>query len=203
MPDESPKPIIRSHCSIPFITPSGGTINLPVNCANYWADNSIDPSTNPNRWPWKRHTITTLSTNSPQTTAVTEESTPYYSVSADTFELDGQTVLRTMFAYVATHPVYLYVDLRAGRDIIEDPEGVIRGNFKMYAKIFNPSGGVVRDLIDFEDENGYYHQKEFEGIAEATVCPLIVFAWCSVQPTGAAYLPTTGASIDIIFGPIN
>jgi hypothetical protein len=163
-------------CKVDYFSPSKSRTPLFVNCA----DNDSD------LWPWNYFWTKTITTIPPVTTNGTARTTAAFSVEGASTV--GQTVVRGMFAYVATQPFVGAIDLSAWAEYT-----LQRDNFKMLAKLYTLDGTLVSSFIDSVEASA-----SAEVTLPATVCPLVLWLGASVQPTGATQtnpLPPTTASV--------
>lgn len=179
-------PILRTKCNVAYTTPSGSTLSLPVNCAVSDSDG----------WPWKYFWTKTLGTGSPQLSNGFSRGLPFI---VEGNHESGQTVIRAIFAYIATDPISVTISaLASGGYNFEDNQS----NFQVTARLYTPAGGIVTTYFNegSEQETGYTDASATIDLP-ATVCPKIIWIGASVQPTGYFYddygqiLPPTNASI--------
>ena len=180
--------ILRTKCDFQWVTPSNTLLTLPINCANHPGDS----------WPWEYFWTKTLGTDSPVTTSNTEQAPASFSI--DGSVSSGQTVLRGIFAYVATDPITASVSLSASATPpwdFDTGEWEARENKRLLARLYNATGGLIETFID--SDNG---TAEATITLPATVCPKVLWLGAAIQPTGddpegdpPVYLPFTEANI--------
>lgn len=162
--------ILRSEQTVSYRPPAGGNLNLFVNCA----------ITDTDSWHWKYFWTQTIGTGTPVTTNGYERSESAY-VTKDASAFQGQTVLRAIYAYVATKSIKLDIELEADAG---------NSNTTIIARLYEPNGTAVET---FHSSNG----TSFSGIVTlpATVCPKILWLGAAAQPSGVSPLPNTSCSI--------
>lgn len=172
MPTDPPKPILKSKCSVPFVTPSGSTTNLPVCCA----------SSDENSWPFLNFQVTTVGTDNPITESIISRGSSFQAQSM----YIGQTVIRAMFAYVATQSIIFNIQTKIIGYIGGGFTSKISGPYKMFARLYELSGAEVAEYISVEDNKESTSTIEEEEIRTiqlpATVCPKVLWIFASYQP---------------------
>lgn len=176
--------ILRTKCGFQWVTPSSTLLTLPINCANNPGDS----------WPW-RYFKTQTTGDPPQTQGGLQDGSGSFSIEAGAEE--GQTVLRGIFAYVATDPIAASVSLSVSADPPWDvDEGTyeLRENRTLLARLYSADGGLLETYIDSD-----YDTAEATITLPATVCPKVLWLGAAIQPTGTPpdppFKPATTASI--------
>jgi hypothetical protein len=172
-------PILRTECDVEYKTPAGNTLNLSVNCAK----------SDSNTWPWKYFWTKTIGTEEPQLSNGTSRSAA--SISQEEDSSGGQVVMRTIFAYIATHPLSATINCSAKMQQTQGSTSVFSPNYRLIAKLYELNGSEAESYIDAREEN-----KEATVTLPATVCPKVLWVGVAVQPSGAAPpLPSCSAKI--------
>lgn len=176
--------ILRTKCDFQWVTPSSTLLTLPINCANNIGDS----------WPWKYFKTQTIG-DPPQTQGGLQDGSGNFYIEASAEE--GQTVVRGIFAYVATDPIQASVVLKVNADPPWDlDEGTyeLRENRTLLARLYSADGGLLETYID---SDGYSEYAEF--VLPATVCPKVLWLGAAIQPTGTPpdppFKPSTTATI--------
>lgn len=175
-------PILKTHCSVAYTTPSNTTLNLPINCAN----------SNTTKWPWTYFRTTTTGLHPPVTVGGFQQSDPFFSVFVDG---SGQAVVRGIFAYIATDPMTVNITMGSSYYLGEPPYGNT-STTKFIAKLYDPSGGEIETYKD-SIETGYAQQTQVSGVLPATVCPKILWVGVSIQPAGTGDLLSPSANLEV------
>ena len=174
-------PILRTDCDIEYTTPTGGKLNLPVNCAKSDSDT----------WPWKYFWTKTIGTEQPQVSNGFIRSSASIDESGESST--GQVVMRTIFSYIATHP--LPATIYCSANMSGSPSG-FSPNYRLIAKLYKPDGSEVESYFDIAEGT-----KQVSVTLPATVCPKILWVGVAVQPFGAAPpLPPCTANISVTVG---
>jgi len=162
--------ILRSLKTVSYTPPAGGNLDLFVNCA----------ITDDESWHWKYFWTQTVGTGTPVTTNGFERSESAY-VTRDASASAGQTVLRAIYAYVATKSINLNINLEA------DAAGI---NTTLIARLYSPNGTTVETFHSSNSDS-------FSGTITlpATVCPKILWLGAASQPSGVSPLPATSCEI--------
>lgn len=172
MPDEPPKSIIRSSCSAPFLTPSGSTTNLPVCCA----------TSDENSWPFYAFTVTTFGTDNPVTQSFFPRGADFQAQGMST----GQTVVRGMFAYIATHSIIYNIETKIIGYVGQGFTQKISGPYKMNAGLYELSGAQIQSFINVQnniESTSTVEEQELMTIQlPPTVCPKVLWVFASYQP---------------------
>jgi hypothetical protein len=180
-------PILRTECDASYITPSGSSLLLPVNCAK--SDSDI--------WQWKYFWTKTIGTAAPKTTNGRERS-PAASFDVEGESDVGQTVVRGIFAYIATDPISVNFQLSAYSKFADEqePTETSKDNVRIIAKLYDINGATIATYLDLTIQNSD-PDAEYVGSAElpATVCPKVLWLGAAIQPTGSSPLPETRATI--------
>ena len=176
--------ILRTKCDFQWVTPSLTLLTLPINCANNPGDS----------WPWKFFKTQTLG-NPPQTQGGLQDGSGSFSIEASADA--GQTVLRGIFAYVATNPIGASVDISVSASPswdVETEKFTLRENRTLLARLYSADGGLLETYIDSD-----YRTASASITLPATVCPKVLWLGAAIQPTGTPpdppYAPATTASI--------
>lgn len=172
--------ILRTKCNVGYTTPTGGSLSLPINCAN--SESAA--------WPWKYFYTQTTETETPQTSGGIVASGVGATHEAAS-EL-GQAVVRVIFAYIATDPISATISASVtGWGSPTPPE---QDNFTLIARLYDPSGGVVSEFFNTSNPT------KVEAVTlPATTCPLVVWVGAASQPTGVDFpdLPSCTASAGV------
>lgn len=176
--------ILRTKCDFQWVTPSNTLLTLPINCANRAGDS----------WPWKFFKTQTIG-DPPQTQGGLQDGSGSFSIEANAEE--GQTVLRGIFAYVATDPIEAYVNLSVSAEPpwdVEEETYELRENRTLLARLYSADGGLLETFINSEDNDA-----ESMITLPATVCPKVMWIGAAIQPTGTPptepFKPSTTAMI--------
>jgi hypothetical protein len=180
--------ILRTKCSLQWVTPAGATRTLPINCANKSSD----------RWPWSYVTTKTTGTANPVSTSDTVQADASFEIEANADR--GQSVLRGFFAYVATDSITASVNLSASASPawdIDDGDFQARENIQLIARLYSASSESLQTYINKTDRSA-----DATITLPATVCPNVLWLEAKIQPTGDApeedppiNLPATTAKI--------
>lgn len=180
--------ILRTKCEFDWTTPFGSVRTLPINCA------TSDSYT----WPWQYFFTRTRNSYVPTSSSGTERSAAsmYLEESSDS----GQSVIRGFFAYIATNPFYVSVELSAStsQPWFFDIPFQARENILLVARLYSAKTELLETFINSVSPS---ESQSFQ--LPATVCPKVLWLSASVQPTGDApdndppvYLPSTEAKIN-------
>jgi hypothetical protein len=179
-------PILRLGCQVDYLTPVGAQRKLFVNCADHDSD----------VWPWNYFWTKTLNTKAPLLTSSNGyvRSAPVFTVQGSSTL--GQTVVRGMFAYVASEPFSANIALSVSKAFTLDND-----NVKLGAGLYSALKG---DLVtSFVDTTAKLLTPENSSATEtillpATICPLVLWLSAAIQPTGEGQnkpLPSTSGSV--------
>jgi hypothetical protein len=152
-------------------------MKMYVNCA----------TSNTPEWPWNYFWTRTTATKPPVTVGGYLSSDPSFIVEGAAPV--GQTVVRGMFAYVATQAFNADIFLSASAAFT-----LAADNFKMNARLYKADGSLVSSFIESTESSASATIS-----LPATTCPLILWLGASVQPTGETPtkpLPSTTATIE-------
>jgi hypothetical protein len=176
--------ILRNKCDFQWVTPSSTLLTLPINCANNPGDS----------WPW-RYFKTQTTGDPPQTQGGFQDGSGSFSLEAGAEK--WQTVLRGIFAYVATDPIGASITMSVSADPpwdIDEGTYSLRENRTLLARLYSADGGLLETYIDSD-----YNTAEATITLPATVCPKVLWLGAAIQPTGRPtappYEPSTTASI--------
>ena len=177
-------PILRTKLDLDWGTTTGtGSLLLPIDCAVF----------DSNTWPWKYFWTKTLGTFSPVTTnAIVRESDSQFVVNGS--HPSGQTVIRGIFAYVATDNISASVSLSASSSTWEG--GSRQKNITLLARRYNYAGGPSGILQTYISSTSGTASASIT--LPATVCPQVIWLGAAIQPTGEDGLhplPSTQAEV--------
>jgi hypothetical protein len=166
--------ILRYLCQVPYITPGGGTLNLPMNCAH----------TDTSSWNWRYFHTKTIGDPPVTTNGIQRDTSGWVAHTGSAIQ--GQTVLRAIYAYVSTEDVSVQITMEADA-------GTYGGQQKsLKAILFNPDGSEITTFFD-------------SNVAEitqtvtlpATVCPKVLWLGAAAQPTAIPGFPIPNSSASI------
>lgn len=158
-------------CNLVWITPANSLLTLPINFS----------SSTGYAGPWKHFWTKTLGTYSPSLTNGFAEGVNF---SVNGSFNSGQTVIRGIFAYVATDPINVSVSLQASSSYWEPSQQYpnVRKNITLLARLYNQVGGPSGLLQTFISSNSGSETLSFT--LPATNCPKVLWLGAAIQPTG-------------------
>jgi len=167
--------ILRYLCQVPYTTPTGGTLNLPMNCAH----------TDTSSWNWKYFFTKTVG-DPPVTTNGIQRDTSGWVAHTGSAQ-GGQTVLRAIYAYVSTEDVSVQITMEADAGTYGGQKKVLK------AVLYGADGSEISTFFD----------SKLATITQtvtlpATVCPKVLWLGASAQPTAipGSPIPNSSASIE-------
>jgi len=177
-------PILRTKLDLDWGTTTGtGSLLLPIDCAVF----------DSNTWPWQYFWTKTLGTFSPVTTDDIERSTTSEFL-VNGSHPSGQTVIRGIFAYIATDDIEASVSLSASSSTWEG--GSRQKNITLLARRYNAAGGSSGILETYISSTSGSASASIT--LPATVCPQVIWLGAAIQPTGedeSNPLPSTQAEV--------
>lgn len=168
--------ILRYLCQVPYVTPGGGTLNLPMNCAH----------TDTSAWNWKYFWTRTY--NDPPVTTNGIQRDSYGWVAHSGAATGGQTVLRAIYAYVSTEDVSVEIEMEADA-------GTYGGQSKTLKAVLYDADGTEISVFFNETTVKTFTQTV---TLPATVCPKVLWLGAAAQPTAIPGfpIPNSFASIE-------
>lgn len=179
-------PIVRTDLKKVYVTPSGSTTDLFVNCANK----------NNSSWLWKYYWVKTRGLNptiqgyaGPDSTNSEEMASGF--ILSDPFIVDikyGYTFTRGMFAYVATNSVPFSCILRG----FSNPStGTAQASIALVCRLHNLSGALLTTYantmspVNTGEGNDGVYEIEFTGQLPPTTEPKVLWAGVYIIPSGS------------------
>ena len=173
-------PILRTSCQTDYFTPANTARRLFVNCAKHDSD----------VWPWNCFWTKTLNTKSPLLTSSNGYERTVASFTIQGAATRGQTVVRGMFAYVATESFTANIELSVSTEFTLD-----RDNVKLTAGLYKASDGAL--ITSFVDTASQFSVTQAITLP-ATICPAVLWLSAAIQPTGETPtkpLPSTSGMV--------
>jgi hypothetical protein len=166
--------ILRTDLTVNYVTPTGGNLDLFINCGTN--DASF--------WNWKYFWTKTLGTSSPITINGINRNTNGNILESDS-TIQGQTVIRAIFAYVANKPITINLTLEADA-------GGSGQKTELQAKLYYPDGSLIQTFVNSTGTNS-----NSSITLPATTCPNILWIGALGQPVGPGTLPDSSAKIEM------